>query len=118
PEFKQARILDATSELLRRMLPSGTAIVVDDAHLLDQASISLIERIAAETERESWLLVVARRPVLALGLPACCQRIDLHPLDQQASVQLVMNRLAQRPTSDAEIAAVVRRAGGNPLFLV
>jgi DNA-binding SARP family transcriptional activator len=108
--------------LLADAEPPGALLVVDDAHLADEATIDALMHLAGAGDR--LLVVLAHRPgpapdVLVRGV-ARLERagtalgIDLEPLDDDDAAALVR---AAAPGERA-VAAVVDLAGGNPFFLL
>lgn len=120
------RLFVATAELLRLAAASyGAVLVVDDAGLADEASVSLLHYLARATSSEPVLLAVGHRtpsgsPALTrlrnalLGRSAAVT-IDLGPLDLAAATALVRQRL---PDADEELVATWHAAtGGSPFEL-
>jgi DNA-binding CsgD family transcriptional regulator len=105
------------------------ALLLDDAHGMDPASLDLLRFLARARSSLPLLLIttyrsdeLTRRHPLYTLLPtlvreASAARIDLRPLDDDAARTLVEARF-HLPTADAErlVGFVQRRAEGNPLF--
>ena len=107
----------ARAELVGRLLrrPAGL-LVVDDANWLDTATVELLGAIVDPLAAEGWLVVITRRPDTPPVTPAAVQLV-LEPLTGDAVGQLAVAS-GDRPLSDAQLDAIVQRAGGNPLFAV
>jgi class 3 adenylate cyclase/tetratricopeptide (TPR) repeat protein len=106
----------ARAELVIRMLrePAGV-LVVDDVHWLDPATVELLGAIVDPLASAGWLIVTARRP----DTPAITPRavpLALEPLTDHDVGRLAAAASADHPLSDAQLDAIVHRAGGNPLF--
>lgn len=109
PGSGQLMLFSAMDTLMARMSDAGpVALLIDDAHLADQASVAWLHHCAARLAHHRILLVVARR--LGEG-PAYTGTMTttLEPLDVSTAAEIV----------GAERAATLHaRAGGNPLFLL
>jgi DNA-binding CsgD family transcriptional regulator len=111
------RTLDALAERTRgrRLL-----LVVDDAHLLDDASATLVHHVAAAGT--SVVLATVRTgepapdPVVALWRDELCTRVELGPLGPEGTGELVRDLLGGTvdPASVVQLAA---RSRGNVQFL-
>jgi tetratricopeptide (TPR) repeat protein len=116
-EFRRERLAD----LVIRLLGAGYSarlIVVDDAHWLDGASSSLLERAVAAAGDLPWMVVVARRPVTG-GVGSALAGVDiaLEPVADATFRDLVDAITVGAPFRPQERDEIVRRAAGNPLFL-
>lgn len=117
PRFRRPLLERCAVQLLRALLAAPTAVVVEDAQVIDEASASLLGRLAREAPALPLLIVVTSRrapgsaPPEPLGSLAI---LELTPLDERAATRLAAAETALTP---ARAEAVVARAGGNPLFL-
>jgi tetratricopeptide (TPR) repeat protein len=120
PKFRRSRLEESVVDLLRALLPSTTAIVIEDVHAMDEASASLLGRLADTVAGCPWLLVVARRPLdigYRPGNLAHLTTLALQPLPPEATSQLAELAEDDEPLPPHEHAALLQRSGGNPLFL-
>jgi class 3 adenylate cyclase/tetratricopeptide (TPR) repeat protein len=119
PEVRKERLEQATSEALGCLLTDPTIFIFNDVHYMDESSVDLLRRLAADVEDRPWLLIATRRPDSDISMPdvAHVASIDLQPLDMSAAEQLVLLATADMPLSSHRIEAVIDRAAGNPLFL-
>lgn len=127
--FRRRRLEEVAVELLRATLPTPTLLVLEDAHLLDEASASLLARILAETASMPWCVVTTRQAdgpspevgrivteaattpgVRVVGVP-------LEPLTGEAATDLVESLTGEAHLGVRAIEALADRAAGNPLFL-
>jgi DNA-binding NarL/FixJ family response regulator len=97
-----------------------TVIGVDDAHLLDELSSTLLHQIAVERAGQIVATVRSGEPVpdavTALWKDNYLRRLDLMPFTKQQSIELVESVLGG--TLEGLSADVMWEAsGGNPLFL-
>ncbi len=118
PATSYERLHDVLATLLERVLMMPTLIVVEDAHWLDDASRAFLTNLVARPAARPWVVLAASRP----GAPSLggeqspLTRIELAPLDAEASSALALGASAA-PLPETTVAALVARAGGNPLFV-
>src|SRR5918999_1162889 len=115
--FRSHRALRALVEMLGRERP--VALLLDDLHWADDASIELVLHLLRRPPRAPHLLAFALRPVEpaprvlhATRAAAGSRLISLSPLTHEASLELIGHI---PDTSRRERLA--REAAGNPLFL-
>ena len=117
-EFRRARLADAIFELLGYLLPQSVLLSVEDAHFMDEASADLFETLSASVGATSWLICVTRRDVETGFVGAAdCTRIELGPLDDDGATRLAELATHDTPLAANELGLLVKRSGGNPLFL-
>jgi predicted ATPase/class 3 adenylate cyclase len=122
PAFRRARLHGVLEELLKVLLPGRTLVLLEDVHWIDEASSELLRHLAATNTSRPWAICCTRRPggegfVAATGVPPiAAMTIMLEPLQDDAASELV-RALAGDALDHAAVAAIVSRAGGNPLFL-
>jgi DNA-binding NarL/FixJ family response regulator len=97
-----------------------TVVGVDDAHLLDQLSATLLHQIAVDRVGRIVATVRSGEPVpdavTSLWKDGYLQRFELHPLTKQQSIALVESVLGG--TLEGLSADVMwDSSGGNPLYL-
>src|SRR5581483_8076291 len=94
--------------------------LVDDAHLLDDASATLVHQLA--TRNAAFVLATVRtdqlapEPIVALWKDGAAERIDLSGLDLPA-VELLLQATLAGQVEPATIAQLFARSEGNALFL-
>jgi class 3 adenylate cyclase/tetratricopeptide (TPR) repeat protein len=119
PEFRMDRLADLVEALLATDATGRDGdpllLVVEDAHWLDDATASLLERLAARADTHPWLVVTTRRPGGEATEGATVLRLG--SLDAADAASVVQELTEGAPLRPAEIAALVERAGGSPLFL-
>ena len=119
PRFRRPRLEDCAVALLRAFISGPSALVFEDAHAMDKASASLLAKIALEAAELPLLIVLTRRPESRTSLPERADRVlvlDLKPLAGEAAVRLLGGGTGPA-LAPAQVAAIVERANGNPLFL-
>jgi class 3 adenylate cyclase/tetratricopeptide (TPR) repeat protein len=113
--FRPERATDVLVELLRAGRGTPLVLVADDAQWFDTASASMMARIADGARELDWVVIATRRPATGGFDPVGDVVIELHELSATAAAALVHAEASElRP---AEVDAIVRRSGGNPLFL-
>jgi DNA-binding CsgD family transcriptional regulator len=96
------------------------AVLVDDAHLLDQPSAALAQLLA--TTAQTFLLATLRSgeqapdAVVALWKDELAERIELHPFAAH-EVEELLTAALQGPVDGATVHLLHRRTQGNVLFL-
>ena len=123
PSFRRARLHGVVSSLLGQLLDSPTLLVVEDVHWMDDASSELLRHLGAQLPTRPWLACTTRRAVgggfaAAEGtppLPALTLRLEPLPADDAKT--LVRAAAGDRRLTDDELAALMERGAGNPLFL-
>ena len=117
PRFRPARLADLTSRLLRAQFPGPAAIVVEDAHWLDDASAGLLRHLEATIVDLPWVVLVSRRDEPGGYVQTDATTIRLGPLDHGATHELVVDATEGAPLRPHTVEAIVDRTGGNPLFI-
>jgi class 3 adenylate cyclase/tetratricopeptide (TPR) repeat protein len=123
PSFRRARLHGVVSSLLGQLLDSPTLLVLEDVHWMDDASSELLRHLGTQLPTRPWLTCTTRRGVgggfaAAEGtppLPALTLRLEPLPVDDAKS--LVQAAAGGRRLTDEELAALMERGAGNPLFL-
>jgi tetratricopeptide (TPR) repeat protein len=121
--FRRARLHGIVSALLGRLLDSPTLLVLEDVHWMDDASSELLRHLGTQLPTRPWLTCTTRRAVeggfaAAAGtppLPALTLRLEPLPVDDAKA--LVRAAAGDRRLTDDELAALMERGAGNPLFL-
>ena len=122
PPFAVAVALLSLLEAAAMRAPSGVALVVDDAHWLDEASLDALCFAARRLLREGVVVLVAARPEPDRGLAARgLEPLPLAPLgddDARAVVRAEAGGDGERPLAEPALERVLEAAAGNPLALV
>ena len=99
-----------------------TVLVFEDLHWADEALLAFLEHLAEWSEGVPLLLLCTARPELYERRPgwASGQRsshtINLPPLSDQETAQLVSHLITTAVLSEELEQGVLERAGGNPLY--
>jgi len=119
PEFRTSRGLALVGELLTSVAADGPRLLlIEDTHWIDDASAELLDSIAAVVRQAPWLLLMTRRPLGSRPLAGPRISIWLQPLAPSAIKSLIESVPGADRFRRETIAALVERAGGNPLFAV
>jgi len=116
PAFRRERLHRAMADLLGVALPAPAVIVLEDLHWADEASYALAASLAEAPAARSWVVLALGRPGARTIGGANAVRLDLEGLDREAAIHLAL-AAAGSPLSDADVAVIVDRAAGNPLFV-
>ena len=97
------------------------ALVVEDVHWAESTLLELIEQLVQSIDTAPVLVVCPARPELVDESPEWCvgqrsTRIDLQPLDAEASRSMVESMLGGGTLEPGVLDHVVTAAEGNPLF--
>jgi tetratricopeptide (TPR) repeat protein len=117
PRFRRDRVADIVVRWLELASPGSLVIVAEDAHWMDEASSHLLDRLVAETEARPWLVVVTRRVDGGGFETDRGEALHLNPLSEAEAAELVIAATEAAPLRPHEVNSIVKRAGGNPLFL-
>lgn len=98
-------------------------LVVEDAHLADDVTLDFLDHAADWIRDIPMLLLLLARPELLerrqswMGGKRGATTMTLDPLGDAESQALIGAVLQYRPAPEALGAAIIARAGGNPLFM-
>ena len=121
PRFVQERLELTVLRFLQVLIPGPTIITFDDAHWMDDATGSLIRRLATGITSSPWMLILSRRANEGgpdLGRIAGVDRVELEPLDEASVAGLLRSLVDQYPLAPHLRDTIAARSGGNPLFLL
>lgn len=117
PRFRPDRTAGVIVDLLDRALDGPVALVVEDAHWLDEASAALLLRLTEAATHRAWSLLVTRRPAEDHDAVALGRAMVLGPLLDADVRALATAATSATPLRNEELDEIVARADGNPLFL-
>jgi class 3 adenylate cyclase/tetratricopeptide (TPR) repeat protein len=123
PSFWRARLHGVMGNILGKLLDAPTLMVFEDVHWMDDASSDLLRYLGTQLPTHPWLACTTRRGVeggfaAAEGnppLPALTLRLE--PLPVEDAKTLVQAAAGDRRLTNDELAALMERGAGNPLFL-
>jgi class 3 adenylate cyclase/tetratricopeptide (TPR) repeat protein len=117
PAFRADRVADVVIDLVGRLVTGPFAVLVEEAHWADGASVHLLGRVATATAGRPWAVVCVRRGDTGGFLPEEATRVTLEPLPAGVLERLVHAATESTPLRPHEVAAIVARADGNPLYV-
>ena len=119
PRFRRQRTLEVLTELLEGLLPGPAFLVFEDAQWMDAASADLLAHLATTAQSHPWVVCVVRRDdgETVSPPPPHSRVLRLTPLTAAQSLTAVTAATEDAPLRPHEAAALVERAGGNPLYL-
>jgi tetratricopeptide (TPR) repeat protein len=118
--FRAERAVQAVCDLLDSLVGDPAVVVVEDVHWIDPESLAVVRALAKRNlPRRRWLLVLtSRHPVVLdpeLDVPE--RTVELRPLSDAASRELVLAAVEEGLVSLERGQLLLERAGGNPFFL-
>ncbi|HVS67876.1 MAG TPA: adenylate/guanylate cyclase domain-containing protein [Mycobacteriales bacterium] len=120
PEVRKSYLESAVSDLLGRLLRMPLVMVVNDLYLMDEATIDLLKRLAADVADRPWLIIATRRTETSSPFPVgqALTVIKIDPLPDSAAAALIAASANDTALAPHHVRQLVERAGGNPLFLL
>jgi DNA-binding SARP family transcriptional activator len=120
-EVARAELQDALVDLVDAITAEGPLLLaIDDAHLLDTASWSVLREIVQQLTARPLLLLLSTRatqyPARA-RLPLRLQTLPLSPLSEADSRTLLLTLAPDRAKDLTRLAHDVQTSGGNPLLI-
>ena len=117
PDERRARLQTLCVGLMQHRASAGpTALVVEDLHWADAASVAILSALAASKAQLPLVLICTFRPESAPGWAAATS-IELAPLASAQAHNLIAARLGRRSLAPALRDAVIERTQGNPFFI-
>ncbi|WP_433217406.1 BTAD domain-containing putative transcriptional regulator [Dactylosporangium sp. CS-047395] len=118
-ELARSRLYQGLVDGLRRLSASvPVLIVLDDAHLLDRPSGTLLQLLLRGVDGSGIVVVLGVRSGEGTGGVGGAQAVHLRLGGlKTADVAALGARIAQRELAAATVAVLVDRTGGNPFFV-
>ena len=119
-EVRKTYLESAVSELLGRLLRMPLVMVLNDLYLMDEATIDLLKRLAADVADRPWLIIATRRNETSSPFPVDqpLTAVKVDPLSEDAAAALISESAKETSLAPHHVRQLVERAGGNPLFLI
>jgi predicted ATPase len=98
-------------------MATPTALVFNDTHAMDDASVALIRQLCSDVPARPWSIVLSRRPdgsTEATFPNATAMALDALTLDDADALVVAASTIRIPAPRRAELS---ERSGGNPLFL-
>ncbi len=119
-QSRSAKLHEVVLRFLSRALVVPTMLEIEQAHLMDGASVALFQALAREVASSAWVVLITRRdePGGFVAPGGFGRRIELGPLpsEEARALALAAPESAQLPPHVVELA--VERSGGSPEFLL
>jgi class 3 adenylate cyclase/tetratricopeptide (TPR) repeat protein len=117
--FRKAKVEEVCGRFLELCLQAPVVLVVEDTHLVDDASADLLAHLCRMAEGLRWLVLLTRRDVADGFVPTTDGVVTVRPapLDTLGATALLEQVLQDAPLPPHQVAAIAEKAGGNPLFL-
>lgn len=117
PSARKERLEWALGELLAGFITTPSVLVFNDAHLMDEATVDLLRRLATGSVERPWLLVTSYRPDERARITEGTVVVTLEALSGPASEKLLALATDAAPLPPHVLERLADRAAGNPLFL-
>lgn len=117
-QFRAQRLQESVIELVEAATAGPVALLVDDAHLADTGSASVLRGLAQAAERNPWVVVLSRRaPESADQLSELTDEpLVLAPLDDASLRDALLRATEVKGLAESALDEVLARAAGNPLY--
>ena len=117
PQFRGDRLADIIIRIIDIASPGPLALVLEEMQWMDEASRELAEHLMTATRTHLWLVLTTRFGQVKGVEPEGTPIIALEPLEAKSATEIVVKATDDHPFLPHDVATIVRRAGGNPLFL-
>jgi class 3 adenylate cyclase/tetratricopeptide (TPR) repeat protein len=115
PNFRGERRAAILVALLEAIHGRELIFAIDDAQWADEASSELLRALERACV-DRWPMIIVRRDQSGGFEPQTARTLHLAPLDADAMRALIDIATEAAPLRSHDVAEVIRRAGGNPLF--
>jgi class 3 adenylate cyclase/tetratricopeptide (TPR) repeat protein len=119
-DFRTAKLHEVVLRFLGAAMGRPTLVQVEHAHVMDEASASLLQSLAGALESSMWTVLVTRHAVEGgfVAADGSARRLELPPLSREATLAIAeaTSEALVLPPHVVELA--VERAEGNPEFLL
>ena len=115
-KFRPEKTAEVFAALLSGVDRGPFAVIVEDGHWLDEASLDLVERLGEAAASRPWTVIVTARPG-ERGFQPLGDEIRLGSLGDGVIRTIAIEATAAAPLRPDQLDSVVARADGSPLFL-
>lgn len=116
--FLRPRLHEVVTRFLSWAWDGPRLVTIEDAQWMDEASTDALRAVAARLGERPWVWCLTRREQDADPAPEIPRvTMALAPLDAAATAALADAATATAPLAPHDMAQLVERSGGNPLFL-
>lgn len=113
---RQLTITVLVEQAVRLSRSSPVLLLVEDAHWIDPSSLELLQELIKRTAQERIFAVVTTRPGRALPLPGTPTELTLPRLSDDDVAAIAISMRGGTDLSDSDVATIVARVDGVPLF--
>jgi class 3 adenylate cyclase/tetratricopeptide (TPR) repeat protein len=119
-DFRTAKLHEVVLRFLGAALGRPTLVQVEHAHVMDEASASLLQSLAGALESSMWSLLVTRHDVEDgfVAAEGSARRLELPPLSRDATLAIAESTSEALVLPPHVVELAVERAEGNPEFLL
>lgn len=123
PRFRRQRTSEVTVELLSALVPHPALLAFEDAQWMDAASADVLAHLSTTVGDWPWAVCILRREDSTSSSVSSAPRgprtrvLPLGPVPADAAAEAVVIATDDAPLLPHDAAALVERAGGNPLYL-
>ncbi len=117
PQFRRDRVADVITRLFEIVHPGPLLMILEEGHLMDEASTELSAKLSRSTADHPWLVLTTRIAPDGGFEPEDSLVLELEPLDPGHAASVVKAATRDHPLRPHDIETIVHRSGGNPLFL-
>lgn len=116
--FLRPRLHEVVTRFLSWAWDGPTLLTIEDAQWMDEASTDALRAVATRLGERPWVWCLTRREQDADPAPEIPRiTMALAPLDAAATAALADAATEAAPLATHDMAQLVERSGGNPLFL-
>jgi class 3 adenylate cyclase/predicted ATPase len=113
---RQLTINVLVEQAVRLSHGSPVLLLLEDAHWIDPSSLELLQELIKRTAQERIFAVVTTRPGRTLPLPGTPTELALARLSDADVAAIATSMRGATDLSDREVATIVARVDGVPLF--
>jgi class 3 adenylate cyclase/tetratricopeptide (TPR) repeat protein len=113
---RQLTINVLVEQAVRLSHGSPVLLLLEDAHWIDPSSLELLQELIKRTAQERIFAVVTTRPGRAIPLPGTPTELSLSRLSDADVAAIAISMRGGIDLSDRDVAAIVARVDGVPLF--
>jgi class 3 adenylate cyclase/tetratricopeptide (TPR) repeat protein len=119
-DFRTAKLHEVVLRFLGPKLEQPTLVQVEHAHVMDEASASLLQALAGALASSSWMVIVTRQDLDDgfVGADGAVRRLELAPLSREATLALAESTPEAHLLPPHVVEVAVERSEGNPEFLL
>jgi tetratricopeptide (TPR) repeat protein len=120
PDFRTAKLHEVVLSFLSFALIVPSLVLIEHAHLMDEASSALLDALAPRLPRSAWVVVVTRRDEESgfASTDRSAMRIVLEPLGREAMIELAEATPEALTIPPHLLEVAVERSAGSPEFLL